>query len=48
LLGGCPSAAYAETLSVSSLATDGSIPLSETGGHYAAFKQNAFALTPAS
>lgn len=47
LLGGCPSAAYAETLSVASLATDGSVALSETGGPYAAFEQNAFALTPA-
>jgi len=47
LLGNCPSAAFAETLSVASLATDGWVPLSQTGGPYAAFDAAAFALTPA-
>jgi hypothetical protein len=47
LLGSCPSAAFAETLSVDSLATDGNGLLSETGAPYSAFEQNAFALTPA-
>jgi hypothetical protein len=47
LLHGCPSAAFAETLSVGSLATDGSVALSETGWPYSASDVNAFALTPA-
>jgi hypothetical protein len=42
----CPSAAFAETLSVASLATDGSVLLSGTGGPYYAFTSAAFALTP--
>jgi hypothetical protein len=46
LLADCPSAAFAETLSVSSLATDGSVLLSGTGGPYYAFTSAAFALTP--
>lgn len=46
LLGTCTRAAFAENLSVGSLATDGSGPLSETGYPYAASATSAFALTP--
>jgi hypothetical protein len=45
LLGTCPRAAFAESLAVASLATDGTSPLSETGGPYYSSELNAFALT---
>lgn len=48
LLSGCPQAAFAETLSVASLATDGSSVLAQSLGYpYAASAAGAFALTPA-
>lgn len=47
LLGSCPQAAFAETLTVSSLATDGSGLLATSVGYpYAAGYTAAFALTP--
>jgi hypothetical protein len=46
LLGTCTQAAFAESLSVSSLATDGSGALWESGYPYHAGETNAFALTP--
>jgi hypothetical protein len=45
LLGTCTRAAFAESLGVASLATDGSGALSETGYPYYASETNAFALT---
>jgi hypothetical protein len=49
LLGTCPQAAFAESLSVASLATDGTGALWESGGlPYYADETNAFALTPSS
>jgi hypothetical protein len=46
LLGTCPQAAFAESLSVYSLATDGTNALWESGYPYYAEETNAFALTP--
>jgi hypothetical protein len=47
LLGTCPQAAFAESLSVASLATDGTSALWESGDlPYYADETNAFALTP--
>jgi hypothetical protein len=46
LLGTCPRAAFAESLSVASLATDGTGALWESGYPYYAEETNAFALTP--
>jgi hypothetical protein len=48
LLSGCPQAAFAESLAVYSLATDGSGELWQTGAPYAASSSVAFALTPTS
>jgi hypothetical protein len=46
LLKACPQAAFAESLSVLSLATDGTSRLWESGYPYYAEETNAFALTP--
>jgi hypothetical protein len=46
LLGSCPQAAFVESLSVASLATDGTSALWESGHQYYADETNAFALTP--
>jgi hypothetical protein len=46
LLGGCPQAAFAENLTVSSLATDGTTALSNTGWPWQKTATAAFALTP--
>lgn len=46
LLGSCPQAAFAESLSVASLATDGTTALWESGYPYYADETNAFAPTP--
>jgi hypothetical protein len=46
LLGTCNQAAFAESLTVNSLATDGSTALCEIGGPYSASRISAFALTP--